>query len=92
MRIKVHRSLCEGHAVCRRFAPTVYQLDEEGYLDLHLVEVPPELERDARFGGTACPALAISIIETASESEPELASESDPESAVDRDELDASRS
>jgi len=64
VRIKVHRALCEGHGVCRRFAPTVYQLDDEGYLDLHLVEVPPELERDARFGGMACPALAISIIES----------------------------
>ncbi|MEZ5143304.1 MAG: ferredoxin [Acidimicrobiales bacterium] len=63
MRIKVHRALCEAHGVCRRFAPSVYHLDDEGYLDLHLLEVPPELERDARFGATACPAMAISLLD-----------------------------
>jgi ferredoxin len=63
VRVKVHPGLCEGHGVCRRFAPTVYQLDDEGYLDLHLVEVGPELAADARFGAIACPALVITIEE-----------------------------
>lgn len=62
MRIKVHPGLCEGHGVCRRFAPSVYQLDADGYLDLHLLDVPPELEGDAAAGADACPARAISVL------------------------------
>jgi ferredoxin len=62
VRIKVHPSLCVGSGACRQFASSVYQLDDEGYLDLHLLQVPPELERDAANGASACPARAISVI------------------------------
>jgi ferredoxin len=62
VRIKVHPSLCVGSGACRQFASTVYQLDHEGYLDLQLLQVPPELERDAAFGASACPARAISVL------------------------------
>lgn len=62
MRIKVHPGLCVGSGACRQFAPSVYQLDAEGYLDLHLLQVPPELEHDAAFGASACPARAISVL------------------------------
>ena len=70
MRIKVHPSLCVGSGACRQFASTVYQLDDEGYLDLHLLQVPPELERDAAFGASACPARAISVLIDAASSTP----------------------
>lgn len=62
MRIKVHPGLCVGSGACRQFASTVYQLDDEGYLDLHLLQVPPELEHDAACGASACPARAITVI------------------------------
>lgn len=62
MRIRAHPGLCEGHGVCRRFAPSVYQLDEEGYLDLHLLEVPPELEAAAVLGAEVCPAHVITVL------------------------------
>ena len=62
MRIKVHPSLCLGSGACRQFASMVYQLDEEGYLDLQLLQVPPELERDAAYGASACPNGAITVI------------------------------
>lgn len=62
MRIKAHPGLCEGHGVCRRFAPSVYRLDDEGYLDLHRMEVPPELEAAAELGASVCPAHAITVI------------------------------
>jgi len=70
VRIKVHPSLCVGSGACRQFASTVYQLDDEGYLDLHLLQVPPELERDAAFGASACPARAISVLIDAASSTP----------------------
>jgi ferredoxin len=62
VRIKVHPGLCEGHGVCRRFAPSIYQLDADGYLELRLLDVPPGLERDAVTGAEACPARAISVL------------------------------
>ncbi len=62
MKIKAHPGLCQGHGLCRRFAPSVYQLDADGYLDLHVVEVPPELEAAAELGAAACPAGVITII------------------------------
>jgi len=62
VRIKVHPSLCVGSGACRQFASAVYQLDDEGYLDLHRLQVPPELEHDAAVGASACPARAISVI------------------------------
>jgi ferredoxin len=43
----------------------VYQLDDEGYLDLHLVDVPPELEAAAVLGAEVCPAKVISILRDA---------------------------
>jgi len=62
MKIKVHPGLCMGSGACRQFASTVYHLDDEGYLDLALLQVPPELEHDAAFGASACPAHAISVL------------------------------
>lgn len=55
MRIKVHPSLCVGSGACRQFASTVYQLDDEGYLDFHLLQVPPELEQGRRLWGQRVP-------------------------------------
>lgn len=51
-----------GTGACRQFAPSVYQLDEEGYLDLSLLQVPPDLERAAAFGASACPSQAITVL------------------------------
>ena len=57
-----HLGLCQGHGLCQRWAPSVYHLDEEGYLDVHRMAVPPELTHDARLGATVCPAHAITVV------------------------------
>ena len=62
VRVRVHPAVCEGWGNCHRFAPTVYPIDEEGYVDLHLLQVPPELRDDAWLGADACPARAITIL------------------------------
>lgn len=62
VKVRVHPGLCQGHRLCHRFAPEVYPLDEEGYIDLHLVDVPPELEGAAELGARVCPAGVITII------------------------------
>lgn len=63
MKVRAHPALCNAHGVCRRWAPDVYELDDEGYLDLHLLAVPPELEDQARLGATVCPSVAITIVD-----------------------------
>ena len=60
--VRAHPGLCEGWGNCHRFAAAVYPLDAEGYLDLHLLEVPPELATEARLGADVCPAKAITVI------------------------------
>ena len=62
VRVRVHPGLCQGWGNCHRFAAAVYSLDAEGYVDFHMVEVPPELADVARLGAEICPASAISII------------------------------
>jgi ferredoxin len=66
VRVRVHPGVCEGWGLCHRFGGHVYPLDGEGFVDLHLLEVPPELAEAARQGASVCPAQAITVIETAS--------------------------
>lgn len=61
MKAIVDVNRCVGHAMCKAYAPEVYQLDELGYNVTGEVEVPPELEEKAEMGARACPELAIRI-------------------------------
>jgi ferredoxin len=63
VRIKVHPALCNGWGECHRWGREVYPLDEEGLCEIRLLEVPPELEAQARLGASACPEQAITVIE-----------------------------
>lgn len=60
--IRAHPGLCEGWGNCHRFAAAVYPLDADGYVDIHLLEVPGDLADLARLGAEVCPAQAISIV------------------------------
>lgn len=62
VRIRVHPGLCQGWGECHRWAPEVYPLGEDGRVDLHLAEVPPELALRAWLGARACPEQAITFI------------------------------
>jgi len=62
VRVKVHPALCEGWGVCHRFAPNVYTLDEDGCVDVHLLQVPAELAEEAWIGASSCPQRAITFI------------------------------
>jgi ferredoxin len=56
---------CTGHGRCAVMAGEFYELDDNGY-NLHrgdTVDVPPGLERTARYGASACPERAIHIEE-----------------------------
>lgn len=59
-KVRAHRGLCEGWGECRRWAPSVFHLDEEGLIDIHVLAVPAGLAREAMIGASACPEQAIS--------------------------------
>lgn len=61
MRIKVDASKCQGHARCWSFAPNVFELNDEGYLDPGDIEVPAGEEANAQRAVRACPERAIVI-------------------------------
>lgn len=61
--VRAHPGLCEGWGQCHRWAPDVYPLDDEGYIDTHRVLVPPELAEAAWAGAQACPVGVITIVD-----------------------------
>lgn len=60
--VKAHPGLCEGWGQCHRWAPDVFPLDDEGYIDIHLLEVPPDRAVDAWSAAQACPIGVITIV------------------------------
>ncbi|MCB0978042.1 MAG: ferredoxin [Acidimicrobiales bacterium] len=82
--VRAHPSLCEGWGECHRWAPAVYPLDDEGYIDIHVLEVPPELAQQAWDGARACPVGVISIVDVVRR---ELPTEEDEVSDVEVPEL-----
>lgn len=62
LRIRVHPGLCEAWGNCHRWAPEVYPLAEDGTVDVHMIEVPPEHAVEAWMGAEACPARAITVV------------------------------
>ncbi|MDQ6934340.1 MAG: ferredoxin [Actinomycetota bacterium] len=62
MHIEVHREVCEGHGLCEQTAPTVYEVDEEGYVRLLQEDLPPELEATAEAGARVCPVAALTVL------------------------------
>jgi ferredoxin len=61
MRIKVDFDLCQGHANCMGEAPEVFQVDEQGFLNI-LQEAPPEALREkVELAVKYCPTGAIGL-------------------------------
>ncbi|MBX5485798.1 MAG: ferredoxin [Mycolicibacterium hassiacum] len=63
MRVVVDRDRCEGNAICVKYAPDVFALDDDEYSVVLTDPVPPELEEDARRAVDECPRAAIKRID-----------------------------
>jgi ferredoxin len=63
MKIAVDHEACTGHGRCYTLAAELYECDDDGYCATDELEVPVELEAEARRGAAACPERAITIIE-----------------------------
>ena len=63
MRIRIKKSACVGHARCQAVAPELFELDDDGYIKVEEIDVPPGKEQIARRGARACPERIITIEE-----------------------------
>lgn len=63
MKIRINKSACVGNARCAAISPELFPLDEDGYIAVEEVNVPPGMEQLARRGARACPEKIIVIEE-----------------------------
>ncbi|MFF4806393.1 ferredoxin [Streptomyces sp. NPDC002144] len=63
MRIEVVRESCEGHGLCGERAPTVYGLDEDGYVTFAYEDrqVSADKQEAAMAGAGVCPVAALRV-------------------------------
>lgn len=63
MKIRINKPKCAGHARCAAVSPELFLLDDEGYIAVTEIDVPPGMEELARRGARACPERIIVIEE-----------------------------
>jgi ferredoxin len=63
MKIRIDKAACVGNARCWAVSEVLFPLDEDGYIAVQEVEVPPGMEELARRGARACPERVIEIVE-----------------------------
>jgi ferredoxin len=63
MRFVVDPIACDAHGLCVEMLPEVFVLDDWGYPIVNLPEVPERLERLARATVSACPTLALRLVD-----------------------------
>lgn len=61
MKIRINKSACVGNARCAAVAPDLFPLDDDGYIAVEEIDVPPGMEEQARKGAKACPERIIII-------------------------------
>ena len=61
MKATVDDSRCRGHGVCTTICPQVFALNDDGYAEVVVDEVPAELADSAREAAEACPESAITL-------------------------------
>ncbi len=63
MKIRIDKAGCVGNARCAAISEELFPLDDEGYIEVTEVDVPPGMEALARRGARACPERIIEVIE-----------------------------
>lgn len=61
MKIRIDKAKCVGNARCAAVSETLFPLDEDGYIALSEIDVPPGQEQLARRGARACPERIIVV-------------------------------
>jgi len=63
MKIKIDFDLCESNGLCEGFAPEVFELDDDDFLQLRTDQTTPENIDAVQRAVAACPRAAISLSE-----------------------------
>lgn len=63
MKIRIDKSACVGNARCAAISPELFPLDEDGYIAVEEIDVPPGMEQLARRGARACPEKIIVVVD-----------------------------
>ena len=63
MKIRINKTACVGHARCAAIAPELFVLNDDGYIAVTEIDVPPGQEALARRGARACPERIIVVEE-----------------------------
>ena len=63
MKIRIDKASCVGNARCAAVSESLFPLDEDGYIAVTEIDVPPGQEQLARRGARACPERIMVIEE-----------------------------
>ena len=63
MKIRIKKAACVGNARCAAVAQELFPLDDDGYIAVEQIDVPPGEEELARRGARACPERIIVVEE-----------------------------
>ncbi|AMO63675.1 ferredoxin [Mycolicibacterium phlei] len=63
MRVSVDRDRCEGNAICVKYAPAVFELDDDDYSVVKLDPVPQAEWENGRKAVAECPRAALTLDE-----------------------------
>jgi ferredoxin len=61
MKIRIDKAKCVGNARCAAVSTELFPLNDEGYIAVEEIDVPPGMEELARRGARACPERVIVI-------------------------------
>ena len=65
MRLEIDWTRCDGHGLCARLLPERLGLDEDGFPVLKSRDVPDNVLEHARRAVSACPRLALRLVDAA---------------------------
>lgn len=67
MRVTLNQAMCSGHARCHAVDAELFPIDDDGYSVLEDFDVPDDRLAVVRKGVDACPELALSLVDDATE-------------------------
>lgn len=63
MKVRVDPDICAGFRACLNVCPELFEMHDDGYATVKLVEVPQELQNAVRVAASQCPSGAIIVTE-----------------------------
>lgn len=61
MKIRIDKKSCVGNARCAAISEELFPLDDDGYIAVEEIDVPPGMEALAKRGARACPERIIEV-------------------------------